>query len=109
MIIKNVILYPGEIRSKYDGDRHFISASQLARLYGVLPTDNVIIATSIKSLVGHGLTLDRIKREQWYELSPRYDGKYENIHGNDYVVEMLKIVPFTINRKIKSRIKGLKI
>jgi hypothetical protein len=29
------VLFPGEVRSKTDGDIHYITAPELARLYGV--------------------------------------------------------------------------
>ena len=36
------VLCRGYVNSAHDGDRHFISASQLARLYRVNPADCVV-------------------------------------------------------------------
>lgn len=73
-----VILCPDFVTSRSDGDRHFISASRLARLYGVLPTDIV------REYRGRPLMpLDQQQREGWVELWPRYDGKYYDIHKLD--------------------------
>lgn len=78
--VYKIILYPGEIRSRHDGDRHFICGCQLRHLYGILPTDIVIEARDEKALNGYGFSQEKISREGWIELSPRDDGKYYNIH-----------------------------
>lgn len=79
---KKVILWPGIVRSKNDGDLHFISAYRLARLYGVLPSDTVVVASSWIDLIRAGFTQQKIEREGWLELFPLYDGKYYNIHDD---------------------------
>jgi len=75
--VKRVILCPDFVRSKSDGDRHFISASMLARLYGVLPTDIVRVKNSSKP----EMPQDQMLHEGWVELWPRYEGDYYNIHS----------------------------
>jgi len=37
------ILRPGTVTSRTDGDRHFITAGQLARLYGVNPAECLVV------------------------------------------------------------------
>jgi hypothetical protein len=69
---KKYALYPGYVISQYDGDRHFISASQLAELYGVNFNECVIVDKSRpESMVMRGHTSDLIP------LFPRMDGKYK--------------------------------
>lgn len=77
--VKRVILCPDLVRSKHDGDRHFLSASQLAHLYGVLPTDIVKTYDGRK----HAIPYDQQQREGWIELWPRKEGDYYNIHEHD--------------------------
>ena len=36
------VIVPGYVRSKYDKDRHYISARALMRLYGVAPSQCVV-------------------------------------------------------------------
>jgi len=75
--ILNVILHPGKVISKYEGDEHFISAQQLIKLYGVLPTDRIIYS--------HGFYERGIAEgsEEWIHLFPRFCGDYWDIHKND--------------------------
>lgn len=40
---KKYVLHPGNVDSQQDTDTHFISASQLARLYGVKMSDCTIV------------------------------------------------------------------
>jgi hypothetical protein len=61
-------VYPGRVLSAHDGDRHFISAPQLIRLYGVDPRECVIF---------HGDDRDRGKSaEGLIRLSPSRSGDY---------------------------------
>lgn len=73
-------LHPGPVTSKRDGDRHFIDAHQLARLYGVSPRECVVVPWDVRPGPGHARThellLDRIKRMNLVHLYPRHDGKY---------------------------------
>ena len=68
-------LYPGPVRSRVDGDRHFVSALALARLYAVALADCVVIqdadyrCPSRRSAVAHAASL--------IPLYPRADGRYE--------------------------------
>jgi len=60
------ILHPGELKSKNDGDIHFISFKQLVRLYNLNPTECV--------------AFDRfpyIELKDAMHLYPRYDGDYD--------------------------------
>lgn len=75
------MLHPGEITSKNDGDRHFIGGAQLARLYGVLPIDEVTTfdprnpTHSEEYEKHHGLSV--------IHLYPRREGDYSDIHRLD--------------------------
>jgi len=61
---KRYLVVPGWVRSRVDGDRHWIGAERLMRLYGVDPAECVI---SRGGMVGrHELRL----------LIPRADGRY---------------------------------
>ena len=37
------VIYPGEVVSESDGEKHFIGAEQLARLYGVDLTECMVV------------------------------------------------------------------
>jgi hypothetical protein len=65
--VKKYLVCPGRIRSRADGDLHFISARQLIHLYGVNPAECMIRRPGIvpqKELEGKVI------------LAPRYDGDY---------------------------------
>lgn len=62
------LVYPGIIVSKNDGDRHYIGADKLMKLYGVNPQECKIIDTPISA---HGLKL-----EEYIVLSPNTAGDY---------------------------------
>lgn len=62
------MLCPGRIPSKHDRDWHFVSARQLARLYGVSMRECVISDGGPQS---YSEDLDLIR------LHPRFDGKYQ--------------------------------
>ena len=65
------ILFPGWIISRTDGDRHYIDADRLAKLYGLkLGQDCSIIGFDFKS------------EDDDVHLHPRYDGDYKN-YGKD--------------------------
>lgn len=59
-------VYPGMITSITDGDRHYITARQLIRLYGVDEKECFIV----KHDDGAGIPPNLIA------LKPRYDGNY---------------------------------
>ena len=69
------LVCPGTVISKSDGDEHFISAGQLMRLYGVKPTECVVMPTGSA-------------RRGWTEpaglihLRPSYHGNYELPKGS---------------------------
>lgn len=71
---KRIILHPGYIYSQNDGDRHYISARQLAELYR-LPRRSWIDGSSDSV---RGLDLN-----DFVHLYPRVDGNYEYIEGNE--------------------------
>lgn len=79
--VHKVFLHPGEVRSRKDGDRHFISGIELIRLYGVLPTDE--IKTFDRRDVTHSEEYQKMRGIYAFHLYPDAEGKYENIHQFD--------------------------
>lgn len=71
--MKRFLVFPGHVFSKNDGDRHYIGAGDLMRLYGVNPRDCLVVR-SLTDLIG-------IKRADYTELRPRYDGNYCRVEG----------------------------
>lgn len=69
------VLRPGYVTSRTDGQRHWVGAAQLRRLYGVPAAECVTYPQ------GEGSEAD-IRRRIWFappgsvELCPRYDGDY---------------------------------
>lgn len=67
-------IYPGVVTSRYDGDCHYISAAQLARLYGVSIGECVVVEWGDYSKpwrresIAYASTL--------IPLIPRYSGDY---------------------------------
>lgn len=70
------VLHPGFVRSRSDGQEHYISAAQLASLYGVKARDCLIYPA------------DEIAQRLWRDLpgalhlSPRGDGDYSLSTGD---------------------------
>jgi hypothetical protein len=74
-------LHPGWITSRTDGDRHFITAGQLAALYGVPVRKCLIIPDESTSQWGsRKQDRDRLVRYagelKLIALAPRHDGDY---------------------------------
>jgi len=63
------VLVPGYVISKSDGDRHYVNAKQLQRLYGVES------ANCIKAPTGPEARYWKPPADAVY-LRPRYDGDY---------------------------------
>lgn len=76
-----VMLHPGEVRSKADGDIHFIGAQQLIYLYNVLNTDKVV--TYNERNPTHSKEFLENSPIRYIHLYPRNDGNYEDIHRLD--------------------------
>jgi hypothetical protein len=72
--VKKYGLRPGWVTSKTDGDRHWVSAEQLARLYQV-PMDECVMAPHPTE---YQLVRDRFWKVYGYlpTLAPRFDGDY---------------------------------
>lgn len=64
--LKKYILYPGCVVSTYDGQRHYISASKLASLYGV----------DMRECVIWDIGLFPTRNKNLIVLFPRDDGVY---------------------------------
>lgn len=73
---RRYVLHPGPVKSRNDGQVHFIGAAQLADLYNVSLRDCITYPT------GCG-TESVIRRRIWRDpvdavhLHPRYDGNYQ--------------------------------
>ena len=64
------ILFPGPVISKYDGDLHYITASQLCELYNVNPMECITYNSDTmnkKEIIKSGLK----------QLYPKYNGNYK--------------------------------
>ena len=69
--VKKYVICPGRVVSKTDGQEHYVTGQQLARLYQLAPHEYHV--------VHRGVSGDTIR--QWEEqglmfLWPRFDGKY---------------------------------
>lgn len=62
-------LHPGFVNSKTDGERHFITATMLAKLYGVKITECLVCRADHPSYGNNNKEL--------ISLSPREDGNYD--------------------------------
>lgn len=71
-------LHPGPVISKRDGDRHFIDAHTLARLYRVAPSECVVVPWEAQRgrEREHEILLERIERMNLIHLLPSYQGNY---------------------------------
>lgn len=65
---KKYVVWPDYVRSKTDGQEHFISFRQLCHLYGVNPAE-CYDASMVEIVRG-------IDRTKLIDLMPRYDGNY---------------------------------
>lgn len=68
---KMFVVWPGYIHSKADGDRHFVTAERLIRLYNVPLRDCIVVHWGQE-----GRCLAGLHQEQYIHLGPRYDGDY---------------------------------
>lgn len=62
-------LHPGWVRSKTDGDEHYISTVQLARLYELRPSEYIVWGTASQYSLMY-------RWDDYIHLYPRYDGDY---------------------------------
>lgn len=75
---KKYIVWPGYVRSRTDGDKHYIGAQQLMMLYGVPQHDCVIappIADQSRQAAMRRKILDGI--DGLVHLRPRQNGNYQ--------------------------------
>ena len=63
-------VYPGEVTSRVDGQLHYISASQLIKLYHVNPDQCVIVYPDRPDTI-QGIDMSKV-----IALYPRYHGNY---------------------------------
>jgi len=65
------LVYPYAVTSKFDGCRHYIGASKLMHLYGVIPSECLVIDSEEAEVMSGKITNECIS------LSPRYHGDYK--------------------------------
>lgn len=71
------LLFPGRVTSRTDGDKHHVTASQLAMLYGVPMSECMVMPP--QSPENHRARmdlLDRVRLGELIGLAPRFDGDY---------------------------------
>ncbi len=64
------LVFPDWVRSRNDGQRHFINAEQLMELYHVNPSECVVLGSE-----SMGMDLSDVAKLT--QLRPRYDGNYD--------------------------------
>ena len=74
--MKRYVLHPGYIKSRSDGDWHYIDAYRLAKLYGV-PLHECIVVDANRPETFRSRDLSGFKH-----LYPREDGKYRSYKGD---------------------------
>lgn len=79
--VYRIMLHPDVVYSKNDGDRHFISASQLKYLWGVLPSD-IVVVYDHKNPLHDDYHLNKYSPDVIH-LGPMRDGNYRDIHALD--------------------------
>lgn len=65
--MSRIVIRPGPVISKTDGDRHYIGVGQLERLYQLTPVERARAVVDDRRL-GH--------RDDDIVLRPRFDGDY---------------------------------
>lgn len=71
---KKYALYPSDVISQNDGQRHYITARRLCELYGVDPNECMIAPLSRRGSIAAGYDPKFIA--SLIPLRPRYDGHY---------------------------------
>lgn len=66
---KKYLVIGGEVISRHDGQRHYVSAQQLVRLYGLNPSQCILVE-EVDPSRAYGY------RKGMVRLYPRYDGDY---------------------------------
>jgi hypothetical protein len=75
------VLYPGFVRSQNDGDKHYITAEQLARLYMLEPGTWTVYQPP--QAFDRAASWRRDPYEGMKAIFPRRDGKYPIFGGDD--------------------------
>jgi hypothetical protein len=92
--MKRYVVYPGEIRSKNDGQIHYIGFTQLVELYCV-PPGECIDGSIEREVAGRDIS-------SLIKIHPRYDGDYPifKIQQNS-IQDISTIYPNTMNKVTK--------
>lgn len=75
MGVQRYLVHPGLIQSRTDGDRHFVSARQLMKLYAVHPAA-CLICRDCHRLGGENFRDCRFRDGYAIDLIPKFDGDY---------------------------------
>lgn len=75
---KKYVCIGGEVISRNDGDRHYIHAKEIAKLYNVNPTDCDFVEAHDEFIYwrSHHMPYDH-PNDRPIVLKPRYDGRYD--------------------------------
>lgn len=75
---RHYLLIPGQVTSKTDGQRHWVTAAELVRLYGVDPADCLVfpMGRSPDDALRRNALHERVARGELTALHPRYSGNY---------------------------------
>lgn len=74
---KKYLVIGGKVKSRSDGDIHYVNAAQLARLYHVYPAECIFEEEKYPEPIG----VARSRRTDLIVLRPREDGNYGVIYG----------------------------
>jgi len=69
------LVFGGYVRSRYDGQYHYVSAARVAQLYGLNPRDPDVRLACLDD----PSTWKGFKKEEWICLYPLNSGKYYNV------------------------------
>ena len=74
---KKYLVIGGGVKSKNDGDIHYINAQRLCELYGVNPQECVLVEeNSTQHMRGYDF-----QKQTMIVLRPRFDGNYGLVNG----------------------------
>jgi hypothetical protein len=68
MVVKRAMVHPGKVRSRNDGDIHWVTGRDLIALYRLNPATTVIATPDNQT---------GLRQDDFDHYYPRVDGKYE--------------------------------
>ena len=75
---RHYLLIPGQVTSKTDGQRHWVTAAELVRLYGVDPADCIVfpMGPSTEDMIRRNALHEKVARGDLTALNPKHSGDY---------------------------------